>query len=144
GDGSLRDRLTAEGQRLIPGRLRWLGRLPAGDMPRHYQAADLTLLSSNRESAARVLYESLLAGTPVLTTDTAGAREVVEDNGTGRIVPIGDGCAFAQALCELCGDPGRLRVMGEAGRRRMRGMVTAEPVARQLRQVYDTALAIAR
>lgn len=140
GSGSLADMLAHEAERIVPGRVRWLGWVGNTEMPAYYQAADLMLLSSNRESAARVLYESLLAGTPALSTDTAGAREVIEDGVTGRIVPVGDLDAYSQALIELCGTPSRLDEMGQEGRRRMSSRVTAEAVARQLRSVYEKAL----
>ncbi|OGQ87760.1 MAG: hypothetical protein A2512_10610 [Deltaproteobacteria bacterium RIFOXYD12_FULL_56_24] len=140
GQGGLGDELIAKAKRILPDRVRWLGWIANTEMPAYYQAADLMLLSSNRESAARVLSESLLAGTPVLTTDTAGAREVVEDGVTGRIVPVGDLRAFALALVELCGDKGRLVDMGREGRERMRTSVTAEAVTSQLLQLYERAL----
>jgi glycosyltransferase involved in cell wall biosynthesis len=140
GSGSLADTLAQEAERIVPGRVRWLGWVGNTELPAYYQAANLTLLSSNRESAARVLYESLLAGTPVLSTDTAGAREVIEDGVTGRIVPVGDLDAYTQALIELCSTPDRLDEMGREGRRRMSSRVTAEAVTRQLRGLYEKAL----
>lgn len=140
GHGSLADELEQEAGRIAPGRVRWLGWIGNTEMPGYYQAADLMLLSSDRESAARVLYESLLAGTPVLTTDTAGAREVIEDGVTGRIVPVGDNEAFTHALIELCGNPGGLAGMGQAGRQQMTSRVTAEAVTRQMRAVYEKAM----
>lgn len=140
GSGSLADTLAQEAERIVPGRVRWLGWVGNTEMPAYYQAADLMLLSSNRESAARVLYESLLAGTPALSTDTAGAREVIEDGVTGRIVPVGDFDAYTHALIELCSTPDRLDEMGREGRRRMSSRVTAEAVAQQLRAVYEKAL----
>jgi glycosyltransferase involved in cell wall biosynthesis len=109
-------------------------------MSAYYQAADLLLLSSNRESAARVLSESLLAGTPVLTTDTAGAREVVVDGVSGRITPVGDLAAFSSALSDLLGDVDRLGAMGRAGRDATRAYVTAESVSQELRRLYERAL----
>lgn len=139
GHGTLADALKQEAERVVPGRVRWLGWIGNTEMPGYYQAADLLLLSSNRESAARVLYESLLAGTPALSTDTAGAREVIEDGVTGRIVPVGDTGAYTRALIELCGNPDRLAEMGQAGRRQMASQVTAEAVARQMRAVYEKA-----
>jgi glycosyltransferase involved in cell wall biosynthesis len=140
GSGSLADSLKLEAEHIVPGRVRWLGWIKNTDMPAFYQAADLVLLSSNRESAARVLYESLLSGTPVLTTDTAGAREVIEDRVTGRVVPVGDTEAYAQALIELCGDPSLLEKMGRVGREHMASRVTADAVAKQLRILYEKAL----
>ena len=140
GSGSLADTLAQESERVVPGRVRWLGWIGNTEMPAYYQAADLMLLSSNRESAARVLYESLLAGTPALSTDTAGAREVIENGVTGRIVPVGDVDAYTSELIELCGNPRRLDEMGREGRRRMSSRVTAEAIAQQLRELYEKAL----
>ena len=140
GTGRLADDLKSEAERLTPGRVRWLGWVANSDMPAYYQAADLMVLSSNRESAARVLSESLLAGTPVLTTDTAGAREVVADGVSGRVTPVGDLAAFATALSDLLGDVDRLASMGKAGREKMRACVTAETVSQELRRLYEQAL----
>ena len=140
GTGRLAEELRCEGEQLAPGRVRWLGWIANEDMPAYYQAADLLILSSNRESAARVLSESLLAGTPVLTTDTAGAREVVADGVSGRITPVGDLAAFGSALSDLLGDANRLAAMGKAGREKMRAHVTAETVSQELRRLYEQAM----
>ncbi len=142
GDGSLRAHLVEEAARSAPDRVRWLGWVPNVQLGSYYQAADLLLLSSDRESAARVLTESLLAGTPVLTTDTAGAREIIDDGRSGRIVAIGDKAAFAAALTEMCSDSVRLRQMGSFGQARMRGEVSGDAVVRRLRAVYDSALEV--
>lgn len=140
GDGRMAAALATEAEEVAPGRVRWLGRIENAEMSAYYQAADLVLLSSNRESAARVLWESLLAGTPVLTTDTAGAREVVEDGISGCVVPIGDLKAFTGALVDLCGDVGRLARLGAEGRRRVERIATAQAVLDGLRRLYERAL----
>lgn len=140
GHGSMAEALQGEAERLAPGRVRWLGWVANTAMSAYYQAADLTLLSSNRESAARVLYESLLAGTPALTTDTAGAREVIADGITGRIVPVADLDSYSQTLIELCGSPRKLEQMGQRGRQLMSSHVTGKAVAEQMRRVYEKAL----
>jgi glycosyltransferase involved in cell wall biosynthesis len=76
----------------------------------------------------------------VLTTDTAGAGEVIQDGVSGRIVPVGDVRAFTDALIELCRDSDRLASMGQAGRKRMAGSATADTVLRELRQLYAKVL----
>jgi len=140
GSGRLENCLHQEAERVLPNRVRWLDWVPSERMADYYQAADLTLISSNRESAARVLVESLLAGTPVVSTATAGANEVIEDRVSGRIVPIGDEKAFASAVVELARDPVRLTEMGRYGRERMRQTVTADAVVEQLREFYLMAM----
>jgi glycosyltransferase involved in cell wall biosynthesis len=139
GSGRLENLLRLEVERVLPGRVRWLGWVPGECMVDYYQAADLTLISSDRESSARILFESLLAGTPVISTATAGANEVIKDRVTGRIVPVGDEQAFASAVVELARDPVRLAEMGECGRELMRQTVTADVVVRQLREFYQMA-----
>ena len=141
GDGRCRGDLEALAQGIGKGQVRFLGRIENADVPAFYQAADLTLLSSTRESAARILSESLLAGTPILTTNTAGVDEVVQDGETGRVIALGDEAAFTNALVELCADPKRLAMMGAEGKARTAKIVTQDGVIEGLRSVYNMALA---
>ena len=133
GDGSLREQLQ---RRFSAEWIRWLGWIPNTELAAYYQAADLSLLSSDIESSARVLTESLLAGTPVLTTDTAGAREVIEDTRSGRIVPVGDRNEFARTLLELCKDSDQLEAMGKYGQRSVSGRMSRANVIAELRQLF--------
>lgn len=137
GEGSLRKKLQ---QRFAAEWVRWLGWIPNTELAAYYQAADLSLLSSDIESSARVLTESLLAGTPVLTTDTAGAREVVEDTRSGRIVPTGDLEAFTRALLELCENPQQLEEMGKHGQQMVGTHMSSANIISGLRQLCAQAI----
>lgn len=139
GSGRLQDALRQLAQELALDKLHWLGWVPAEEMAAHYQAADLLLVSSDRESAARVLSESLLAATPVLSTDTAGAREVVEESLSGCIVPVGDHAAFTAALLEMTKDMEQLREMGRYGQRSIGSLMTGPAVTAALRSWYTSA-----
>ncbi|MDC0598947.1 glycosyltransferase family 4 protein [Gammaproteobacteria bacterium] len=55
------------------------------DVPRFLQGADLLLHPAYRESAGLVLVEAIVAGLPVLTTDTCGYAYHVEKAGAGQI-----------------------------------------------------------
>jgi 1,2-diacylglycerol 3-alpha-glucosyltransferase len=133
GDGSLRSQLE---QSVPESSVRWLGWVPNKDLGNYYQAADIMVLSSDNESSARVLTESLLAGTPIVTTDTAGAREIVEDGLSGRIVPVGDVTAFGAALLELCCDPARRQSMGQRGLQNAQRLSSRKAVIDGLRNLY--------
>ncbi|MDR3449215.1 MAG: glycosyltransferase family 4 protein [Alphaproteobacteria bacterium] len=139
GTGRLEAELRQLGEHIAPGRIIWLGWVDAAEMGGYYQAADLMLLSSTRESAARVLTESLLSGTPVLTTDTAGAREVIEDGVSGRVTPVGDQQAFAQAILDLTADKEKLRHYGQQGKQAMRARMTGPAISAALRDFYKRA-----
>jgi len=138
GHGSMAEAMRIEADRMVPGRVRWLGWIDNAEMTHYYQAADIMILSSNHESAARVLFESLLAGTPVLSTDTAGAREVIEEAKTGWVVPVGNNQTFAAALIHACSDTSRLHRMGETGRRSMELRVSGDIVIEHMKLMYDS------
>jgi glycosyltransferase involved in cell wall biosynthesis len=138
GDGperrGLEDRAAPLGDRV-----QFLGRQPHAALAAYYQAADLFLLSSDVESSARVLTEAQLAGTPVLTTASAGATEVVADGRTGRVVPVGDMAAFAAALLDLSGDRQRLAAMRAAAASHAAGQGGTAAVLDGLRELYAAA-----
>ncbi len=65
--------------------------------------ADLFVLCSRSEGCPTVIREALAEGTPVLSTDVNGARELIEDGVTGVVVPD-DESAITQALGTLLAD----------------------------------------
>ncbi|MEA3015519.1 MAG: teichuronic acid biosynthesis glycosyltransferase TuaC [Sphingomonadales bacterium] len=87
GDGPLRPELDLLARRLrVDDRVRFLGGRPHDEMPRWLATADVTLLPTVSEGLANVWVESLACGTPVVTTDVGGAREVIDRPEAGRLV----------------------------------------------------------
>lgn len=66
-------------------------------------AADVFCLSSVWEGVPLAVQEAMLLGTPVVSTDVGGMREIVADRRSGRLVPSGDATALADAIDEVCG-----------------------------------------
>jgi glycosyltransferase involved in cell wall biosynthesis len=58
-------------------------------------------------------------GKPLITTDTTGCREVVEDGINGLRVPVKDAPALARAMIRMLSDPAMRERMGKAGRAKM-------------------------
>jgi glycosyltransferase involved in cell wall biosynthesis len=79
--------------------------------------ADAFVLSSLWEGLPIAVLEAAAAGLPVVATDGNGTREAMRPNETGRIVPVGDVAALAQAMAQVMAIPLEQRLkMGETGR----------------------------
>jgi glycosyltransferase involved in cell wall biosynthesis len=96
--------------------------------------SDLLVFSSDWEGLSIAALESLAAGTPIVTTDVQGMRELLSD-GVGAIVPGFDPADLAAAISELLDDPGRRQEMARRGRER----IAAEFSAAAMRDAYAAA-----
>ena len=96
------EKLAAEAG--VSGRVRFTGALPQAEVARWMAAADAVALASRSEGLANVWVEALACGTPVVTTDVGGAREVLTSADYGRIVPC-DASHFADALNDVIANP---------------------------------------
>ncbi|MEZ4908867.1 MAG: glycosyltransferase [Saprospiraceae bacterium] len=60
------------------------------DIKKYISLSDCIVLPSYREGMSRSITEGMSMGKPIITTDTAGCREAIENNIHGYIVPIKD------------------------------------------------------
>ena len=98
--------------------VQFLGEVPHEEMPDLYRAADLFVLPSRAEGLPRTVLEALSTGTPVVASDLAQMRSVIE--GAGVTVPVGDSEGFADALSSLADDAERYERYSARGRERVR------------------------
>ena len=64
------------------------------------------MLPSKYEGFGNVLPEAMACGTPVVSTDCrSGPREILEDGRWGRLVPVGDWHAMAEAILDTLDNP---------------------------------------
>ena len=117
------------------GVVEWLGEV--SDVRGAMGAADVVVLPSfYREGTPRSLLEAAAMGRAIITTDSIGCREAVEDGVTGLLVPVKDAHSLAKAMLRLCSDPAARRSMGEAGRAKMLREFDERLVIQQIKQVY--------
>jgi glycosyltransferase involved in cell wall biosynthesis len=122
------------------GVIEWPGWQP--DIEEAYRQAHIvTLPSMYGEGVPTVLLEGAACARPLVATDIAGCREVVQDGRNGYLVPPNDPGALAAALEKLVTDPARRRAMGEAGREKILTGFTNQEVDRATLAVYRTVLA---
>ena len=74
-------------------------------MASFYAMCDVFALPSRTDCLASVQIEAMLCGTPVVTTNIPGAREVVKVTGMGRLVEAHSERALADGLLEVLANP---------------------------------------
>lgn len=107
------------------------------DVPRLFSAADVVLLPSRWEAMPYAVLEAMAAERPVVATAVDGAREVVQEGVTGRLVPCEDPRALARATADVLAlEPRRRAELGVAGRASVLRRYTARGMAKRLIDVY--------
>ncbi len=100
GEGACRNLLVAQARALgIEERVRLAGAMPHASLADWFRAADLLCLPSHNEGVPNVVLEAMACGTPVVATRVGGIPEVVPEY-AGRLVPLGDHAALADALAQ--------------------------------------------
>ncbi len=118
-------------------RVRFISSVSLEELIRLYSEADLLVLPSIwRESYGLPVAESMASGVPVLAADCGGVPELVEVGVTGRLVPRLDVDALTREIRDMLSDTSRLRLMGQASRRRAERLLTWDRSARRLEEVY--------
>jgi glycosyltransferase involved in cell wall biosynthesis len=117
GDGPLRGEVERRArEHRLDGLARILGN--RSDVAELLAASDVLLLASRSEGMPGCLIEAGMAGLPVVSYAVAGAPEVVIDNETGYLVPLGDVNTLADRVVDLLHDPALRARMGAAARSR--------------------------
>ena len=86
------------------------------DVRPYYAQCSVYVLPSYREGTPRTVLEAMAMGRPIITTDTQGCRETVQDGVNGFLVPIKDSVALAEKMCWMIEHPQEVPRMGDASR----------------------------
>jgi colanic acid/amylovoran biosynthesis glycosyltransferase len=94
------------------------GSLKRDDVPKAYADADIMVHAAIEEGFCNAVIEAQAMELPVVTSDSGGLPENVEDGVTGLVVPRRDPDAMAAQILVLARDPALRNRMGRAGRAR--------------------------
>jgi glycosyltransferase involved in cell wall biosynthesis len=129
GDGPLR----AEVGRAASEHVRVLG--PRTDVERLLAAADIFVITSQREGLAFSLLEAMAYGVAPIVTDLPENREAVGD--AGIVVPVGDRHSLERALSRAAANASERVVLGERARERVAESFDANTMVDRTRTIYD-------
>jgi phosphatidylinositol alpha-mannosyltransferase len=97
----------------------FVGYVSPEEIARYHRTATVVCApNTGFESFGIVLLEAMAAGLPIVASDIAGFRSVVENSCEATLVPPGDEQALAQALIDLLNDPARRAEMSKCGKRK--------------------------
>ena len=89
GDGSQREALENLASELHLQRTTFTGRVEHDEINRQYYASDIYLNASKIDNQPLSILEAFACGLPVVTTDAGGIPDIVTDEITGFLAPIG-------------------------------------------------------
>lgn len=83
----------------------FLGHIPSAEVRQRMRGVDAFVLNSTYEGLPHVVLEAMSVGIPVIATNAGGTGEVVENEVTGLLIPVGDEAALQAAIERLWSDP---------------------------------------
>jgi glycosyltransferase involved in cell wall biosynthesis len=108
-------------------------------MPALYAAHDIFVFPSLVEGMPLTLLEAMAGAMPLVTTNTCGMSDLIDNETNGVLVPAADAAALCNAIDRLRSSPELRRTLGlraqESARRH-----TWDRIARQLEQVFQLAV----
>jgi N-acetyl-alpha-D-glucosaminyl L-malate synthase BshA len=141
GDGP--DRVDAEGEARelgIQDKVFFLGKIDV--VAPLLAGADLFLLPSASESFGLSALEALASGVPVVGSQAGGLPEVVKQNETGVLCPVGDVDAMSEAAIGILRDESRWRSMSMAGASDARERFSLDAIVADYEAFYQYALSL--
>jgi glycosyltransferase involved in cell wall biosynthesis len=118
------------------------GTTPTADMPKLYAEHDVLLFPSLLEGLPLAVLEAMASGMPVITTDTCGMPDVVQDGINGLLIPPASTEGIEKAFIRLAESKGFREQLGRAAQESMRHY-TWERSAKQLEGFFGHILELA-
>ena len=91
---------------------------------------------ANFDAGQSVVLQAMCYGKPIVSTDTAGISEYIENGISGLLVPPGEPQAMAAAIRSLLDNPGLAFSMGEKARKKYWEQYSRDAFVRRLASVF--------
>ena len=101
---------------------------------------DLFVSPARSEPFGLSIVESMAAGIPVLATMSEGACEIIEPDQTGRLIPLRDVNALANAIAELLSDPSERQRLSSNAQRAARERFSLQRMVDETEDCYRRVL----
>jgi glycosyltransferase involved in cell wall biosynthesis len=109
------------------------------DMPALYAEHDIFVFPSLVEGMPLVLLEAMASGMSVVTTESNGMTDLIEDTHDGLFVIPGDTDSLSIVIARLCNDAGLQRRLGLAAQEKMK-RYTWKQMARRHEAIFNRTI----
>ncbi|MFQ6039612.1 MAG: glycosyltransferase family 4 protein [Candidatus Poribacteria bacterium] len=114
GDGPMRGELVKLAEKLkVSHKLNFVGAAPYEHLAKHYQQADIFVLSSLAEGMPLVVLEAMASGLPIVASKAQGIEDLVKVNKNGYLFTPGDWRSLARYIVDLLKHGQRRIMMGQ-------------------------------
>ncbi len=111
------------------------------DTKPYYALATVVAVPSHTEGSPNVVLEAMAAGLPIVANAVGGVPEILQEGGTGLMVPARNPAAMAQALLRVVSDGPLRERLGAAARAQALSHHTPDNYRRDLVRFYQETLA---
>ena len=118
--------------------VKWIGFQK--DMYNVYKDSHIVILPSYREGMPKTLLEGCAMGRAIITTNSIGCKECVDEGINGLKVPVKDSQSLANAIETLVNNPSRIIEMGKASRLKAKKEFDINFVLQIHSQIYNQYL----
>lgn len=143
GDGPSLESLHVLAKRLgVERSVSLLGRLPFDEAMQHIRASNVALIPHHRSphtdaTIPHKLFQYMALGRPVIVSDCAPLRRIVENTGAGLVFTAGDASSLAARAIQLA-DQDALETAGAAGQEAVANRWNLETEGQALVKLYDS------
>lgn len=114
--------------------------IPHKDLVNFYQRATICVFPSLYEPFGNTALEAMACGKPVVTTNTGGFPEFIEDGVSGLLVPPGDHSLLTNAICKLLENKDLRDRLGQNARRKLEENFNFNKIARATLSIYEQVI----
>ena len=118
----------------LDGRFHFLGWLD--DAEQWLGAMDVFVSASESESFGLAIAEAMAAETAVVATETEGAQEVISDQQTGLLVPIGNWAHLAVTVASLIIEPQRRKQLAARAKESVAARFSLQRMVDEIEAIY--------
>lgn len=105
-----------------------------------YAAFDIFVSSARSEPFGLVIAEAMASGKAVVATKTVGAKELLIDNESGKLVEVGNVGQIADAIKEILEDKNLRQTLGKNARKRAKEFFSLERMVLETERIYQTII----